>query len=144
MELSEDLRQLSEQVKKRQAFIKGEEATKQALILPFLQTLGYDIYDPTDGSGDFSSCPAPLSFVPKTPSDWFFGNWNAVASDEIPKHPGALVEPLHATFHQHGVIDPPNNWFYKDCIHPNAKGHDAIRGMFYQAITGEMGPPPPM
>lgn len=33
MGLYEDLRQLSEQVKKRQGFIKGEEATKQALVL---------------------------------------------------------------------------------------------------------------
>lgn len=47
MGLYEDLRQLSEQVKKRQSFIKGEEATKQALVLPFLHVLGYDIYDPT-------------------------------------------------------------------------------------------------
>lgn len=53
MGLSEDLRQLSEQVKKRQAFIKGEEATKQALILPFLQALGYDIYDPTETQPEY-------------------------------------------------------------------------------------------
>jgi hypothetical protein len=53
MGLGEDLRQLSEQVKKRQAFTKGEEATKQALILPFLQTLGYDIYDPTETQPEY-------------------------------------------------------------------------------------------
>lgn len=53
MGLNEDLRQLSEQVKKRQAFIKGEEATKQALILPFLQVLGYDIYDPTETQPEY-------------------------------------------------------------------------------------------
>lgn len=48
MALFEDLRQLSEQVKKRQGHITGEEATKQALVLPFLQVLGFDIYDPTE------------------------------------------------------------------------------------------------
>ncbi|AKJ07595.1 hypothetical protein ATI61_10738 [Archangium gephyra] len=53
MGLSEDLRQLSEQVKKRQAFIKGEQATKQALILPFLQVLGYDVYDPTETQPEY-------------------------------------------------------------------------------------------
>lgn len=47
MGLYEDLRQLAEQIKKRLPVVKGEEATKQALVLPFLQTLGYDIYDPT-------------------------------------------------------------------------------------------------
>ncbi len=53
MGLGEDLRQLSEQVKKRQSFIKGEEATKQSLILPFLQTLGYDVYDPTETQPEY-------------------------------------------------------------------------------------------
>lgn len=53
MGLNEDLRLLSEQVRKRQAFIKGEEATKQALILPFLQVLGYDIYDPTETQPEY-------------------------------------------------------------------------------------------
>ncbi len=48
MGLFEDLRNLSEQIKKRQAHVKGEEATKQALVLPFLQVLGFDIYDPTE------------------------------------------------------------------------------------------------
>ena len=48
MGLFEDLRNLSEQIKKRQAHVKGEEATKQALVLPFLQILGFDIYDPTE------------------------------------------------------------------------------------------------
>jgi lysophospholipase L1-like esterase len=101
-----------------------------------------DIYDPTDGSGDFSSCPVPLSFVPKTPSDGFFGAWNAVVTDEVPKHGMSVVPPLHDTFHNHGVIDPPQSWFHTDCIHPNAKGHNAIRGMFWKAITGEDGPAP--
>lgn len=48
MGLYEDLRQLSEQVRKRQGHIRGEEATKQALVLPFLHALGFDIYDPTE------------------------------------------------------------------------------------------------
>jgi predicted type IV restriction endonuclease len=47
MPLLDDLRQLAEQVKKRMVNVRGEEATKQALVLPFLQTLGYDVYDPT-------------------------------------------------------------------------------------------------
>lgn len=41
MGLLEDVRQLSEQLKKRRAHVRGEEATKQALVLPFLQVLGF-------------------------------------------------------------------------------------------------------
>lgn len=47
MGLLEDLRQLSEQLKRRQAHVRGEEATKQSLVLPFLAALGFDVYDPT-------------------------------------------------------------------------------------------------
>lgn len=43
----DDIRGLSEQVRRRQVHIKGEEATKMALVLPFFGALGYDIYDPT-------------------------------------------------------------------------------------------------
>lgn len=48
MGLLEDLRLLAEQAKRRMGHVKGEEATKQALVLPFLQTLGYDVYDPSE------------------------------------------------------------------------------------------------
>ena len=37
-----------EQIKTRLPFIKGEEATKQALVVPFLQVLGYDVWDPRE------------------------------------------------------------------------------------------------
>lgn len=47
MAFLDELKQLSEQIRKRQPNVKGEEATKQALILPFLQSLAFDIYDPT-------------------------------------------------------------------------------------------------
>lgn len=46
MALIDDLRQLAEQVRKRRPNVKGEEGTKQALIIPFLQVLGFDVYDP--------------------------------------------------------------------------------------------------
>ena len=100
-----------------------------------------DIYDPTDGTGNFSSCPFPLDLV-NQPTDTFFGNWNAVAQAEIPKHGESVVAHLHATFRGHGVTSGSLNWFNTDCVHPNAEGHDAIRGMFWTAVTGEVGPHP--
>jgi len=99
-----------------------------------------DIYDPTDGVGDFKSCPFPLNQVPKQPSDGYFTNWNAVANDEVPKYGVSLVEPLHKTFTGHGVVTPATNWFHTDCIHPNKIGHNQIRAMFWTAITGEAAP----
>ena len=55
MGFAEDLRQLAEQVRRRIANVKSEEATKQALILPFIQVLGYDVYDPTEVQPEFIS-----------------------------------------------------------------------------------------
>jgi hypothetical protein len=99
-----------------------------------------DIYDPTDGTGNFSSCPAPLSFVSTNMAATIFTNWNAVVSDEVPKYGASLVAPLHQTFAGHGIVNKADTWFYKDCIHPNKMGHNEIRAMFWTAITGEAAP----
>ncbi|APR77956.1 Prophage Lp2 protein 6 [Minicystis rosea] len=55
MGLSDELRRLAEQVRKRQTHIRGEEATKNALILPFLSVLGYDVFDPTEVQPEYTS-----------------------------------------------------------------------------------------
>ncbi|MDP3273838.1 MAG: type I restriction endonuclease [Deltaproteobacteria bacterium] len=44
----DELRQLAEQVSRRIGNVKSEEATKQALVVPFFQVLGYDVFDPTE------------------------------------------------------------------------------------------------
>ena len=101
-----------------------------------------DIYDPTGGKGDFSKegCPAPLSFLPVTPTDPFFMNWNGMVKDEVPMHGVSLVEPLHDNFYTHNLSTKADSWFYKDCIHPNKAGHNQLRAMFWTAITGEAAP----
>ncbi|OUL32041.1 type I restriction endonuclease [Nostoc sp. 106C] len=48
MGFTEDISRLSEQVRKRADQVVGEEATKMALIVPFLSALGYDVYDPSE------------------------------------------------------------------------------------------------
>jgi hypothetical protein len=55
MGFSDELRQLAEQVRRRVGNVKSEEGTKQALILPFFQVLGYDVYDPTEVQPEFVS-----------------------------------------------------------------------------------------
>lgn len=53
MGLLEDLRKLSEKVKLRKDHVKGEEATKHALIVPFLQVIGFDTTDPLEVKPEF-------------------------------------------------------------------------------------------
>ncbi len=48
MDFKDQIKLLSERVIKLKDNIATEEATKTALIMPFIQTLGYDIFDPTE------------------------------------------------------------------------------------------------
>lgn len=42
------LQELAERVRQSKELVQTEEATKNALILPFLQTLGYDVFNPAE------------------------------------------------------------------------------------------------
>ncbi len=48
MGFAEDVAKVAERVRKNADLVVGEQATKQQLILPFLQSLGYDIWDPSE------------------------------------------------------------------------------------------------
>ncbi|CAN5622909.1 type I restriction endonuclease [soil metagenome] len=48
MAFEDDITRHAEQIKTRLPFIKGEEAAKQSLVVPFLQVLGYDVWDPRE------------------------------------------------------------------------------------------------
>jgi predicted type IV restriction endonuclease len=48
MSFSESARRLAAQASERRAHVGTEEAVKQAMILPFLHVLGFDIYDPRE------------------------------------------------------------------------------------------------
>lgn len=48
MGFKEDLQKLSVQVMERKVHIINEEMTKQALIIPFVQVLGFDVFNPIE------------------------------------------------------------------------------------------------
>lgn len=48
MGFAEDIAKVAERVRKNADLVVGEQATKQQLILPFLNALGYDIWDPAE------------------------------------------------------------------------------------------------
>ena len=48
MAFADDIAKVAEQVRKRAEVVSGEEATKASLIMPFLGTLGYDVFEPTE------------------------------------------------------------------------------------------------
>lgn len=53
MEFKEQIKMLGERVAKLKDQIVTEEATKNAFIMPFLQALGYDVFNPTEVVPEF-------------------------------------------------------------------------------------------
>ena len=48
MDLIDRMREISNQAPRQLEFIKTEEATKNAFVMPFIQALGYNVFDPTE------------------------------------------------------------------------------------------------
>jgi hypothetical protein len=54
MDFKDLIKQLSEKIEKVKENLQTEEATKNALIMPFLQALGYDIFNPLEVVPEFT------------------------------------------------------------------------------------------
>jgi hypothetical protein len=54
MDFKDSIIQISERVAKLKESLLTEEATKTALVLPFIQALGYDIFNPTEVVPEFT------------------------------------------------------------------------------------------
>ncbi len=55
MDFIDDVRARSGRFAKRIEHLETEEATKSALVLPFIQMLGYEIFDPTEVVPEFTA-----------------------------------------------------------------------------------------
>jgi hypothetical protein len=53
MDFKDQIRQLAARVDKMKTQIQTEEATKNALVMPFIQILGYDVFDPFEVNPEF-------------------------------------------------------------------------------------------
>ena len=54
MDLTEKIEQVADRVKDQKDFIEGGEPTKSTFVVPFIEALGYDTYDPNEVTPDFS------------------------------------------------------------------------------------------
>ncbi|MEQ8200480.1 MAG: type I restriction endonuclease [Syntrophomonadaceae bacterium] len=55
MGFKEDMQKLSVQITERKDHIANEEMAKQSLIIPFLQTLGFDVFNPLEVRPEYDS-----------------------------------------------------------------------------------------
>jgi hypothetical protein len=53
--VEESLRSIAERVKSHSSTMATEEAVKTAVVLPFLRSLGYDVFDPTEVVPEFTA-----------------------------------------------------------------------------------------
>lgn len=103
-----------------------------------VKVLVANVYDPSDGTGNFkfasgTKCPGALQFWPASkPTAPLLDPWEKVMTDVAAKHPGVTVLNLREKFQGHGV-PATDTWFFGDCIHPNAPGHNEIRDLFFDA-----------
>ena len=102
-----------------------------------------NIYDFTDGQGDFATVKCgPGANVSPAMDQMVFSAWNGTGAASLMKVGGTLYD-MHADFMGHGYnnTDPSQVWYdAASCIHPNAVGHDAIRRSIYTLVTGETLP----
>ncbi|HEX8950250.1 MAG TPA: SGNH/GDSL hydrolase family protein, partial [Polyangia bacterium] len=103
-----------------------------------------NIYDFTDGQGDFATVGCgPGVNISATAVQTGFGNWNTVLAANIGKVGGALYD-MYTDFKGHGYNNPDKTqlWYNASsdptvCLLPNAAGHDAIRRSIYKILTGD-------
>lgn len=46
MDFKDSIKQISDRIEKLKDSLQTEEATKNALVLPFISALGYDVFNP--------------------------------------------------------------------------------------------------
>lgn len=95
-----------------------------------------NIYDASDGAGDFGSQDCNFAGgLPAIPSDAFFDRWNEGIRDAVEGRGQTAVD-IHGYFYGHGYHASPS-WYASDCTHPNSLGHDELRRHLFEQITGE-------
>lgn len=55
MAFKDDLQKLATQVSERMTYINNEEMTKQSLIIPFIQVLGFDVFNPLEVKPEYTA-----------------------------------------------------------------------------------------
>lgn len=125
MDFKDLIRQLSERVAKMKPQILTEEATKNAFVMPFLTTLGYDVFNPLEVVPEFI---ADIGIKKGEKVDY------ALMKDGKPiiliecKHWSAALDPhnsqlfryFHTTQAKFGILTNGIHYrFYTDLLEPN-------------------------
>lgn len=125
MDFKDQIKQLAERIIKQKELVQTEEATKHSFIMPFLQVLGYDVFNPMEVVPEFI---ADIGIKKGEKVDY------AIMKDGQPvilvecKHWSANLDPhnsqlfryFHTTKAKFGILTNGfESRFYTDLVEPN-------------------------
>ena len=125
MDLKDQLKQLADRTLKLKEQIQTEEATKNAFIMPFLQILGYDVFNPLEVVPEFVADIALKKgekidyaiFLDGTPTILIeCKHW----AQNLNIHDGQLLRYFHVSKAKFGLLTNGITYrFYSDLVEPN-------------------------
>jgi len=125
MDFKDQIKILGERVSKLKDQIQTEEATKHSFIMPFLQTLGYDVFNPTEVVPEFIS-DIGLKKGEKIDYAIFLEGKPTILveckhwAQNLNLHDGQLLRYFHVSKAKFGVLTNGIIYrFYSDLVEPN-------------------------
>jgi predicted type IV restriction endonuclease len=125
MDFKDQIKQIGDRAQKLRDQIQTEEATKNALIMPFLQALGYDIFNPLEVVPEFIS---DVGLKKGEKIDYAIMKDGAAVmlieckhwSKNLDLHDGQLLRYFHVSQSRFGVLTNGIVYrFYSDLAEPN-------------------------
>lgn len=125
MDFKDQIKQIGERVIKLKDQIQTEEATKNAFIMPFLQSLGYDVFNPTEVVPEFV---ADIGIKKGEKIDYaIFKDGNPTIlveckhwAQNLNLHDGQLLRYFHVSKAKFGLLTNGINYrFYSDLVETN-------------------------
>lgn len=125
MDFKDQIKQISDRVNKLKDQILTEEATKNAFIMPFIQALGYDVFNPTEVVPEFIS-DIGLKKGEKIDYAIFREGKPAILveckhwAQNLSVHDGQLLRYFHVSKARFGLLTNGIVYrFYSDLVAPN-------------------------
>ncbi|WP_373513522.1 type I restriction endonuclease [Persicitalea sp.] len=125
MDFKDQVKLLSERVSKLKDNIHTEEATKNAIIMPFIQALGYDVFDPTEVVPEYI-CDIGTKKGEKIDYAIFKDGQPIILIEckhwkqKLDVHDGQLLRYFHVSHAKFGVLTNGLIFrFYTDLVEPN-------------------------
>lgn len=125
MDFKDNIKQLGERVTKLKDSIATEEATKNAFIMPFIQALGYDVFNPLEVVPEFVS---DIGLKKGEKIDYaIFKDGNPTIlieckhwAQNLNLHDGQLLRYFHVSKAKFGLLTNGITYrFYSDLVEPN-------------------------